>query len=73
MLIVGILVALLAIGLAFAYLTVMVTIGVIVGVFWFWTVVIAFLVGDPYVGFVGSFVATGLTLFTFSYFSDPKT
>lgn len=52
------------------YLTAMVVIWVLLGVFFAFTIVIALLVGDPYVGFVCAIPATGITLWLMAHFSD---
>jgi hypothetical protein len=52
------------------YLAAMVVIWVVLGVFFAFTLVIALLVGDPYVGFVCAIPATGITLWLMAHFSD---
>lgn len=63
MLILGaILLGLLALAGLVIYLAAMVMIWVVLGVFFAFTLVIALLVGDPYVGFLCAIPATGVSI-----------
>jgi hypothetical protein len=73
MLVLGILiVAALAICGAIGYFSVMLAWAVLLAILWFWVFVIALLSGDPYVGFFGSFLATGATGLLLSRYYDRK-
>lgn len=52
------------------YLAAMVMIWVLLGVFFAFTIVIAMLTHDPYVGFLCAIPATGITLWLMAHFSD---
>jgi len=52
------------------YLAAMVVIWVVLGVFFAFTLGIALLVGDPYVGFLCAIPATGITFWLMAHFSD---
>ncbi len=68
MLLVGILVVVMAI----AYFTVMLTIALVVGMFWVLVFLISAVTGEPYVGYIGAFVAMALIGFAWSYVDDHR-
>jgi|GEM_PF-1191861 len=52
------------------YLTAMVMMWVVLGVFFAFTAAIGLVVGDPYVGFFGAIPATWITIWLIAHFSD---
>jgi hypothetical protein len=73
MMVLGILIlAALVVCGAIAYFSVMLALGVLLAIFWFWAVVIALVTRDPYVGFFGAFVATAATGLLISRYYDRK-
>jgi hypothetical protein len=72
MILVILIVATLAVCGAVAYFSVMLALGAVLAIFWFWVFVIALVAGDPYVGFFGAFIATGATGLLVSRYYDRK-
>jgi hypothetical protein len=65
----GIIIGLIVFIAYWAFMLMLFLLGV---VFYFWVLVIAYLTGDPYVGWVGAIFATGLSFWVWDFVSTRE-